>query len=447
MESTESGSNSPALPADIAAEMNDILNGNSNKGKKRRGKLRLKRLIPIGVILIIAGFFIYSNLNKSQAPQVIYVSADPLVKGDIVQTLALNGPISGTDSVDVVSNLHAEITDILVKEGDHVEKDQVLAVLDTTDLQKEVERAENSYNLAKSTYNERAKELQNSYEKAVQDYEIAKTNLERTQALFDAGDIPLVDLETAQNTLNDASRQMNSFATSKGKVVVGDSYTLQIDSAAFDLEQKKENLVNAQIKSPIAGTVVRVNSKIGRFADKTENDKPMFIIENLDVLEMEINVSEYSIGKISLGQKVNITADILNGNMVSGEVTAISPTGEEKSGSTERVIPITIRILDSHTNLIAGINAKAEIILDEAKNTFLVPSSSILQREDGTLCIVTVDETGKIHLVDIETGVENDFQTEIFPKEGYILEENILVVNNPTLSLTEGLTVSLMPNQ
>ena len=44
-------------------------------------------------------------------------------------------------------------------------------------------------------------------------------------------------------------------------------------------------MADTQIKSPIDGTVVRVNTKVGRFADKTENDEPIFIIENLEVLE------------------------------------------------------------------------------------------------------------------------------------------------------------------
>ena len=86
------------------------------------------------------------------------------------------------------------------------------------------------------------------------------------------------------------------------------------------------------MKSAIDGTVVRVNSKVGQFADKVEDDKPMFSIENLEELELEIKVSEYSIGRVKAGQKAVITADILDGASVEGEVVKISPTGEEKGG-------------------------------------------------------------------------------------------------------------------
>lgn len=102
------------------------------------------------------------------------------------------------------------------------------------------------------------------------------------------------------------------------------------------------------MKSPITGTVVRVNSKVGQFADKPEDEKPMFIVENLDNLEMEIAVSEYSISKVRVGQKAQIDADILNGKSEEGEVVSISPTGEEKGGgSSERVVPATIRIAEA----------------------------------------------------------------------------------------------------
>lgn len=70
------------------------------------------------------------------------------MRKEIQNRLSVSGPVSGTDSVDVVSNLHAEVLEIPVKEGDKVTKGQVLAVLDDTDLKKEVAMAKNDYDLA-----------------------------------------------------------------------------------------------------------------------------------------------------------------------------------------------------------------------------------------------------------------------------------------------------------
>ena len=64
------------------------------------------------------------------------VVVTPLKKGEVTETLSVSGPVQGTDSVEVVSNLHAEILDLPVKEGDKVEKGQLLATLDDKDAKK-----------------------------------------------------------------------------------------------------------------------------------------------------------------------------------------------------------------------------------------------------------------------------------------------------------------------
>ena len=268
--------------------------------------------------------------------------------------------------MDVVSNIHAEIMAMNVKEGDQVKKDQVLAVLDKTNLERDVQVAQNAYDLAVVAKQEKDKSEALGYEKAVQDLKKAQADYDRNSALFAAGDISQTEMEAATSALNDAKRLVEGYTVVDGRGVADPSYELQVQNAAIDLEKKKEELENAEIKSTIDGTVVRVNSKVGQFADKVEDDKPIFSIENLEQLEMEIKISEYSIGKVKVGQKATISADILDGDTVEGEIIKISPTGEEKGGgSTERVIPTTIRIDGSNSKLIAGITAKAEILIRE----------------------------------------------------------------------------------
>lgn len=437
----------PRTDADMDAELEAILKqGVADVQKKPKKKWSKKKKIGVGAAAAVIAVFAVSKLfGGSSANAGTFVTTAPLTKGDIVQSLAVNGPISGTDSVDVVSNLHVEITDIAVKEGDRVEKDQVIATLDSTDLIKEVDMAQNSYNLAVSNYEQKVKDTQNAYEKAVQDFNSASAAAARSQQLYASGSLSQVELEAATNAMNDAARQLNTFTVKDGKAVVNDSYALEVENAKFTLDQKQTNLDNAQIKSPISGTVVRVNCKVGRFADKTEDDKPMFIIENLDVLEMQLKISEYSIGKVNVGQSVIITADILNGESVTGEITAISPTGEEKGGgSTERVVPTTVRITEANSKLIAGITARAEIMLAEAKDTFFVTASSLIQKDDGSLYIAAL-ENNAVKLIPVESGVESDFQVEILPKDGAVLEENMTIITNPTASFTDGMPVVVFP--
>lgn len=444
------------IDAEIEALMKEET---QEKGKKRKekGKIRKrlkkyinwkswsrKRKILTAAAAAVCAVVLVKSLTGGGS-SALQVATVPVTQGAIAEDLTVSGPVSGTDSVDVVSNLHAEVTEIQVKEGDRVEKGQLLAVIDSSDLQKEVEMAQNAYDLAVTTYEEQQIQAENGYAKALQDYEAAKGEYERTNVLYEAGSVSKVDWETARNKMNDAQREIKAFTLQDGKPVANESYSLQIKNAEFELQKKREELEDCQVTSPIDGTVVRVNAKVGRFADKIEDDKPMFIIENLDVLEMKISISEYSIGKIAVGQAAEISADILNGDVVNGTVTAISPTGEEKGGgSTERVIPTTIRIEDKDTKLIAGITARAKIVLNEAEHAWIVPISAVLETEEGTFVIAV--EQNVLRRIPVETGVESDIQVEIIPAAEGTLTEGMQVVAAPSESMTDGMKVIAMPS-
>lgn len=432
----------------VERELEEYLKEDHSGSKKKKKKLghwsKKKKLIMGGCALLLAFVGGRSVLggNKQVAPVVMTI---PLAKGDVTEVLSLSGPVAGTESADVVSNLHAEVLQIMVREGDRVQKGQTLAVIDSSDARKAVDIAQNSYDLAVSEYNENIRDTQHKYEKAVQDYNTAKLNYDRNKVLFDAGDISSADLEAASNALKDAAREKDSFTVEKGRAHPDKSYELKVKSAQFELDQKKTDLENAEVKSPITGTVVRVNSKVGQFADKPEDEKPMFIVENLDNLEMEIAVSEYSISKVKVGQKAQIDADILNGASQEGEVISISPTGEEKGGgSSERVVPATIRIDGgSSSGLIAGITAKASLITGEAKGVFTVPQTALMTGEDGGTNVAAVDaSTNTIHMIPVTTGVESDLDVEINAVEEGALTEGMKIVISPA-GLTEGMAVTI----
>ena len=424
--------------------------GRGKKREKGRSRARLlarwKRMSRRKKILAAAGilavFVLAGRAAAGGEKAGVLVTVTPLAKKDIQEKLSLTGPVSGTDSVDVVSNIHAEITEMHVKEGDAVTKNQVLAVLDSTNLAREVEIARNTYELAVANKEEKDKEAALGYEKAVQDYQKASLDYSRNSQLFAAGDISQMDLEQSANALNDARRQMEGYRVENGRGVAEESYALQVENAAFELQKKQEELKNAQIKSSIDGTVVRVNSKVGQFADKVEDDKPMFSIENLEQLELEIKVSEYSIGKVQVGQKAVITADILDGASVEGKVVKISPTGEEKGGgSTERVIPTTIRIDGDKSRLIAGITAKAELLIREAKDAFCVPATAVFDRGDGP-CIA-VAENMRVRIIPVTLGVDGDVEVEVIPREGDVLTEGMQVITNPEPQTEDGTAVTI----
>ena len=430
-------------------ELQALLNQESGKEKPEKEKklfgrirsLSRKKKLLAGAAVLAAALAVVSVLGGGKKNTGIQVAVQALEKGTVEEILSISGPVSGTDSAEVVSRLHAEIKEILVKEGDKVEAGQVLARLDTKDALKEVDIAQNSYDLAVANLNEARREAERGYAKAVQDEQAAKLDYDRKAVLFQNGDISQVEMEAAANALNDAKRQTASFRLEKGQATADESYFLQVKNAEFTLDQKKEELEATEVKSPIAGTVVRVNSRVGRFADMVDDDKPLFAIDNLEKLEMKISVSEYSIGKVKVGQEAEISADILDGAVEKGVITAISPTGEEKGGgSAERVIPTTIQIQNGDTRLIAGITARAKIVLNKAEDVWVVPVSAVLEREDGTF--LAVAENGLVKFYPVETGVESDVSMEV---KGDGLKEGLTYIVTPDSSLTEGTAVTAVP--
>ena len=113
--------------------------GRKKKKKREKGQRkpwsRKKKILAAAAAAAVA--LVAFKACGGKKDQAVMVSTMPLTRGTIQQELTISGPVSGTDSVDVVSSLHAEVTDIQVKEGDHVEQGQLLALIDESDVRKE----------------------------------------------------------------------------------------------------------------------------------------------------------------------------------------------------------------------------------------------------------------------------------------------------------------------
>ena len=142
------------------------------------------------------------------------------------------------------------------------------------------------------------------------------------------------------------------------------------------------------------------------------------------------------------GQKAVITADILDGASVDGEVVKISPTGEEKGGgSTERVIPATIRIDGDKSGLIAGITAKAELLIREAQDAFCVPATAVFEEEDSSY--IAVVDNMRFKRIPVDVGVDGDVEVQVTAKDGTALAEGMQVVVSPDAQMADGTAVMI----
>ncbi len=346
-------------------------------------------------------------------------------KQDLEEILKLRAVLEGTESTEVVSRLHYEVKELYVKEGDHVTAGQLLAVLDSSDISQELSLKRGNVSLLQKQQAETLEDRQVEYDNAKKEYDDIK-------ALFDIG-------AASQKELDDAKQKLDNIPSADGKAALSAAEQQTISNANQEVSIQSSTLADCQIRSKIDGTVTRVNTKVGRFADETEDDKPMFVIENIENLQMKVLVGENDIGKISIGQKADITTDSMGKESVAGEVVRISPTGELKEGSaSERVIPVYININEKNDKLIAGVTARATIHIAEASQALTVPFEAIGELEDGSNVVYVVNEDNTIHIVPVELGLETDLYTEIISDE---LTEGQTIVLSPSLSLAEGMSV------
>lgn len=403
-------------------------------------KIFKKKSFIILFIVVVLAVPIIIALNKNKGVTEVFVNAISLEKKSIEQIISVKAPLEGIEKADVVSPLNYEIIDIKVKEGDVVTKDQILAVLDSEELKEQITIEENQIALAQLELQDKIKTMQIEYDKAIIKIRELEDSYKINKELLDNEIITQESFDKIKNSLNEAKRNLDSFNTKDGKIVASPSELKRLEIQIQELEKKKKDLEKVYIKSPIDGTVTRVNVNIGRYAKDTEGEKAMFVVENLNNLQMKVSISEYDIGKLHIGQEVEVYSDVLRNDIAKGVVSRISPTAEQKDNNAmERVIPVVIDITNKPDNLIAGVIATAKIKVDKAEDSFVVPSGALLQAENDQVKLFILNEDNTLKSVVVETGLETDLETVISGEE---LVEGLNIVVNPDVSYTDGMTVT-----
>ena len=215
-------------------------------------------------------------------------------------------------------------------------------------------------------------------------------------------------------------------AVSKGDILIeltGDDLTESIQSASeslrsaeISMQNQQDNMSNYTITSPISGTIIEKDAKQG---DALTSGSTLCVIYDLSYLEMVINVDELQIGALSVGQKVQLTADAVTDKTYVGTVTRVSMKGSSSGGTT--TYPITIRI-DDTDGLRPGMNANAEIVVAEANNALVVPNAAVIRggyvlvskkSPSAANAVEDMDAPEGYVYVKVETGVSDDSYTEI----------------------------------
>ena len=236
---------------------------------------------------------------------------------------------------------------------------------------------------------------------------------ERTLTAQSSGTVSAINVQEGSTVEKDAIL-LQLTGDDLTEAIQSASETLQ--SAQISMENMQDTMSNYTITAPISGTIIEKDAKQG---DAMTSGTTLCIIYDLSYLEMQINVDELQISSLTVGQKVQITADAVQSKTYIGTVTRVSMKGTASGGTT--TYPVTIQ-LDDTDGLRPGMNANAEIVVAEANNVLTVPNAAIVR---GNYVLVTqdspsasnADETmtapdGYVY-VPVQTGVSDDDYTEI----------------------------------
>lgn len=218
-------------------------------------------------------------------------------------------------------------------------------------------------------------------------------------------------------------------------VLSSDAINADIKNAAsslkdteLSLQSRKNQLDNYTITSPIAGTIVEKNYKEG---DTLKAGEPLCTIFDLSYLKLVLNVDEFDIRKVKVGQTVKISVDNSEGTEYDGIVMKININGTTVNGVTS--YPVTVRI-DNAGDLLPGMNVDAKIEVESLKDVLSIPAG-IVARNGQVLVKTGEADSGKTNgdskiptgyaYKKVNFGGSNDEYIEIVDglKEGDIVAE------------------------
>ncbi|MBI3958213.1 MAG: efflux RND transporter periplasmic adaptor subunit [Chloroflexi bacterium] len=243
-------------------------------------------------------------------------------------------------------------------------------------------------------------------EKATIDYENAAAAYDESTAPASTSDVQsaLSQAQSAQKQLDDlldgasaaeiaaAAAQVASKEATLADLRAGpdanalETAQIAVDKAFLDLEDAAAALAATRPLAPVDGTILAVNLTVGQ---RVGSGSSAVTLARRDNLELQVNVAEVDVSKLSLGQPAQITLDALPGENFAGEVISIAPAAESASGVVN--YPVTIRLINPDSRVLSGMTSVAVLVNEAAGAGWLVPATAVRGAGDGTQVLVLRD--------------------------------------------------------
>ena len=305
-------------------------------------------------------------------------------------------------------------------------------------------------------------EAQQEYAAARAEYEAAQVQTDTAKAAFDAAREVYENKDTqvesllddyrdavtdAQENVSDAEVALQEAEEQRELALHGYSNSVSSAQIATDQTVTEMNLADAQenidkctVTAPAAGTVTAVYVNEG---ESNASGSLLFVIENLDELEIVTSVREYDIASLAVGMPAEIKTDATGDTVYSGQVKDIAITAQKDAygntvSSSNAEFDVTLSVDPGEGGLLVGMNGRATITTDSTEGVLAVLYSSLGYDENGAPYVMAArpqdDGTLVVEKVPVETGVETDFEVEVISDA---LAEGDLILDDPT-AVAEG---------
>jgi HlyD family secretion protein len=337
-------------------------------------------------------------VNQANKGVVTVQTAKVTPQETLVSQVTASGEIKPTTYTNVTAQGFGRITEILVKEGDHVKKGDRLLLQENIQASADVQAQAAAINSAESG----VQAAEASYKAAQADLLLQQANLEkakldweRGQGLFKDGLIPKQDFDQRKTGYDAAVAQVDS---SKARVL---SLKATLDQMRSQVAQGRAVLVRTQdilrkttYTSPINGIVSYLPERVGDYVVpgiQNSNGSFLMTLSDMSVVTAEVKVDETDIVSVKMGQDADVSIDAVPGKVFKGKVTEIgsqavlrtsglATTQSTASNQEAKDFKVVVTITNPPENVRPGLSTTAKIKTAEKKNVLAIPIQALAVR-------------------------------------------------------------------
>lgn len=341
-------------------------------------------IIIAGVTLLI----IVLLMKNCSGDKSISVTLEKVQKRNIIETVSANGKIQPEVELKISSDVSGEIVELFVKEGDKVQKGDLLCKINPLIYESNLTRMVATLNGSKANLANAKARL----EQIKASFINAEASYQRNKKLFEQGAISQSEFDIAKATYEGAKADV------KGAEDNVDASDFNVKSTEASLKEANDNLAKTNIYSPVNGTVSKLNKEKGERVVGTAQMEGTEIMRlaNLNEMEVSVDVNENDIVRVHNGDTSLIEVDAYVDRKFKGVVTEIANSANTSGVTAEQVTNfiVKIRILqESYKDLMnerdispfrPGMSATVDIQTKKVDNVLSVPIQSVTTRADSS---------------------------------------------------------------